>query len=180
MPAPQLQMEVVRTAALALLRTAAATAGHPLFGVNVPEHRFGNAMAETWPVLKARVTRESGAGVSRQVPDFVVLGEFQIGGIVGAPRSTAPALDTAASALAAAVQTTLLEDPQFLGLFGWVERIETVFDEDIAAREGAELDVVFFQVEIEIGFQQTFEPRDPADLSQELTATFEDIIDHPR
>jgi hypothetical protein len=179
-PAPQLQMEVIRAAALSLLRTAAATNGHPLFGVSVPEHRFGNVMSEQWPVLKARVTREAGTGVSRQVPDFAVLGEFQVGGVIGAPRSTAPGLDTAAAALAAAVQTTLLEDPSFLGLFGCVERIATVFDEDIAARDGAELDVVFFQVEIEVGFQQTFDPRAPADLSAELTATFESILDQPR
>jgi hypothetical protein len=180
MPVPRLQMEVIREAALVLLRTAAATNGHPLFGVNVPEHRFGNVMSEKWPVLKARVIRESGDGVSRQVPDFVVRGAFQIGGVIGAARSGASALDTAAIDLAAAVQTTLLEDPRFLGLFGWVERIETVLDEDIAARDGAELDVVFFQVEIEVGFQQTFEPRAPADLSEELTATFEQIIDQPR
>lgn len=179
MPAPQLQMEMIRIAALALLRTAAVTNGHPLFGVNVPEHRFGNVMSEAWPVLKARVTRESGAGVSRQVPDFVVSGEFQIGGVIGAPRSSAPALDSVATALAAAVQTTLLEDPQFLGLFGWVERIETVFDDDVAARDGAELDVVFFQLEIEVGFQQTFEPRDPADLSAELKTDFASILDQP-
>ncbi|MCW5737362.1 MAG: hypothetical protein KIS73_24770 [Enhydrobacter sp.] len=180
MPPPQLQMETIRTAALALLRAASATNGHPLFGVNVPEHRFGNVMSEAWPVLKARVTRESGAGVSRQVPDFVISGELQIGGVIGAPRSSAPALDTLATALAAAVQTTLLEDPQFLGLFGWVERIETVFDDDVAARDGAELDVVFFQLEIEVGFQQTFDPRAPGDLSDELTMTFESILDQPR
>ena len=178
---PSLQMERVRARVLALLQGAAATVGHPLFGVNVPEHRFGNVMTERWPFLKVRVTRASGEGVSHETPEYVVTGTFQVGGAVEAPRSTAPALDTRALTLAGAVETTVLEDPVFLALFAWTPRFDTVLDDDVAARDGAEVDVVFFQVEIDVIFQATFEPRDPADLSAgDVVATFQEYDDQSR
>ncbi len=161
-----LRIETLRQEALARIRAAVAAANapgapqSPLKGLYVPAHRWEKLRPDQAPFVHVVAKSDAGAGNSRELPQFDLVGTLHINVLHAATRANAPDLDAEAGAVAEALCLTLLEDPTFLMLFGWVAALRIEIDDGVVSGSaGSEYDCVAVQIELEVsGDQKLFEP----------------------
>lgn len=163
---PVLRLETIRQAAIVRLRAAVAAANEEdadpsaLKDLYVPKHRFEKLKPERAPFVHVVAKSDNGAGNSRLVPQFDLVGTLHFNVFHANTRQHAADLDLEAAQVAEAICLTILEDGTFLGPIGWISGLRIDIDDGIArGDQGSEYDCVLVQIELEIsGDQKIFEP----------------------